>query len=448
MANNTTDGGRQKKPGKLPIIIIAAVLAAALLATAGFFLAPRLLDMIRENPSADVDKDEADDEDDEDDEEADEDEEIAAIISRAEKLADNGKLERALARIEKGLETYPKSKELRKKAKEYARELEEQTRVSAVTMERPRDDSGNEYAVFTGLNARGDAVWTYTTGSYPLAQLDLINDIGAFGDNYYLVEDGSIFALRIADGSVRWVNDAFGGSASCSVFDDQGTLYLCGYLGPDLFIVDADGETVRKIDSFDSEYLWPYQIAYQETQVAISFGETPPGADEVVYVDLSDYSTSILPAAAESETPQVSMAAVSMATATSYLEEPQYGFVHGPSNVIDGDLSSAWVEGVAGQGVGEAVTIQLDGVYTLSGFTIHAGYQKSADTYTRNSRPASLRVTFSGGESVELSLEDVNSAQEVTFSTPVDTSSVTFTILSVYPGSTYQDTAITEISLF
>lgn len=81
--------------------------------------------------------------------------------------------------------------------------------------------------------------------------------------------------------------------------------------------------------------------------------------------------------AAEPEASRISMANVSAVTATSYLEEARYGFVHGPANVIDGDLSSAWVEDAA-----------------------------------------------------------------------VDTSSVTFTILSVYPGSTYEDTAITEISLF
>lgn len=124
-------------------------------------------------------------------------------------------------------------------------------------------------------------------------------------------------------------------------------------------------------------------------------------ADEVVYVDLGNYSTSIPPAAAEAETPRVSMTGVSMVTATSYLEETQYGFVHGPSNVVDGNLSSAWVEDAAGQGVGEAVTIHLDGIYAQSGFTIHAGYQKSAGTYANNSRPASLRVTFSDGESME-----------------------------------------------
>ena len=437
MANNFSDGNKPKKPGKLPVII-AVVLAVAILAAAGFFFGPKLLDMIRGEQAAD-----AGDEDDE----VDEDEEIASIISRAEKLAAEGKLDRALARVEKGLETYPKSKKLQRKAEEYASALGEQTRATDVTMEHFWD-SGNESAVFTGLNAQGDVVWTYETETYPAAQLERINEIGAFGDGYYLVEDGSIYVLNIADGSVRWVNDDFTGSVSAGVFDDGGTLYLCGHLGPDLFIVDKDGNTIHKIDSLDSEYLWPYKIAYQKNRVAISFGETPPGADDVVYVDLRDYSTSIEKPEADTEAPRVSMTGISTVTATSYLEEPQYGFIHSPANIIDGDLSSAWVEDAAGQGEGESVTIRLDGTYAISGFTINAGYQKSADTYNNNSRPAGLRVTFFDGSSVEVSLEDVNGEQRITFDTAVDTSSVTFTILSVYPGSVYQDTAITEISLF
>lgn len=442
MANQGMDGSRPKKPGRLPVII-AVIAAAAVLAAAGFFFGPKLLDMFRNDQTADVDK-----RDKKDDDEVDEDEEIAAIISRAEKLADEGKFDRALARIEKGLETYPDSRKLKKKAEEYALALEEeQPRVVDVTMEHLWD-SGYESAVITGLDAQGDAVWTYETEAYPVAQLDQINEIGAHGDGYYLVEDGSIYVLNTADGSVRWVNDDFGGSATCGVFDGEGTLYVCGFLGPDLFIVGAGGNTVHKIDALDSEYIWPYQIEYQKTRVAITFDMAPDGADHVVYVDLRDYSASITKNTEGPETPGASMDGVSSVTATSYLEEPQYGFVHGPANVADGDLSSAWVEGAAGQGEGESITLRLDGTYALSGFTINAGYQKSADTYYNNSRPAGLRVTFSDGTGVDVSLEDVNGEQRVAFEGAVDTSSVTFTILSVYPGSVYQDTAITEISLF
>lgn len=150
----------------------------------------------------------------------------------------------------------------------------------------------------------------------------------------------------------------------------------------------------------------------------------------------------------QNETPTVTMSAVSSVTASCYLEEPQYGLTHGPTNVTDGSLSTAWVENAYGQGEGESITLNLSGKYRVSGFTINAGYQKSASTYENNSRPYKLRVSFSDGNSVEVSLEDTNTQQRVTFNSAVETSSVTFTIVSVYAGSKYEDTAITEISLF
>lgn len=50
-----------------------------------------------------------------------------------------------------------------------------------------------------------------------------------------------------------------------------------------------------------------------------------------------------------------------------------------PGNVIDGDLTTGWVEGVSGQGIGETITVYFDGTYLVSGIEIYAGYQKSDD---------------------------------------------------------------------
>lgn len=451
-----TFGATPKEKNKLPAVIVA-VLAVVILVGAGIFAIPKFTSNDDSDKSSEASDETADyspfDE-----------EQIASIISEAEVLATDEDYEGALTKITTGLATYPKSGTLQAKADEYTATLNQQIEDatlmygSTVTVDSMLDNLGNAHAVFTGISPQGEAVWTYSTGSYPQTELDVINDIGSYNGNYYLVENGSIHVLNITDGSARWINNDFGGSASCSVFDDNGTLYICGYYGPDLFIVDANGNTIQDIDSFDSEYYWPYQIAYQGTQVAITFKGTPSETDEVVYVNLSDYSTSIVKKSSavqgpvtvevDAEIPQVSMDNVSNVTATSYLKEPQYGFVHSPSNVIDESLSNAWVENAPGQGVEESITLYLDGTYKVSGFTINAGYQKSSSTFKNNSRPDKLLVTFSDGSSVDVFLEDVNSQQKVTFSSAVETSSVTFTIMSVYPGSKYQDTAISEISLF
>lgn len=130
---------------------------------------------------------------------------------------------------------------------------------------------------------------------------------------------------------------------------------------------------------------------------------------------------------------------------TSSLSE--YDMTHSAERVIDEDISTAWVEGVSGQGIGETITFYFDGEYTISRFLISAGYQKSASLYERNSRPAEVMLEFSDGTRQTYALQDINGTQEIVLDTPVTTDYVAMTIESVYQGSKYEDTAITEIAI-
>lgn len=56
-------------------------------------------------------------------------------------------------------------------------------------------------------------------------------------------------------------------------------------------------------------------------------------------------------------------------------------------------------------------------------------------------------VSFADGSSVPFELEDSMNAQTFYFDTPVETESVIFTICSVYPGTKYEDTVISEVEL-
>ena len=140
--------------------------------------------------------------------------------------------------------------------------------------------------------------------------------------------------------------------------------------------------------------------------------------------------------------------AVLSVSASSSLVEQSYGISHTPEKAIDGDLTTGWVEDAPGAGIGETITLFLDSTYTVRGFVIHAGYQKSASLYERNARPAVLKLSFSNGESQSFTLQDLNGQQRILFAQPVETDRVTFTIESVYNGTTYQDTVISELMLF
>lgn len=152
-------------------------------------------------------------------------------------------------------------------------------------------------------------------------------------------------------------------------------------------------------------------------------------------------------AEAQQSAAAVTMGNVTGVTATSS-RSPEYGNSYDPRLILDSDVRTAWVEGVSGQGVGEGITLQLSGSALVTGFDLTSGYQKTSALFYKNSRPETILVTFSDGTSETISLRDAMGTQHILFSQPVETSEISIRIQSVYPGSDYTDTAISEIVLF
>lgn len=122
---------------------------------------------------------------------------------------------------------------------------------------------------------------------------------------------------------------------------------------------------------------------------------------------------------------------------------------------IDGRVRTAWVEGVAGQGIGEYVTFvfpdsseyfPMDSV-NLNGFRIMNGYCKSQETWEQNSRVKILKVYHNGNPVCLIKLHDSMELQNAVFKTiwlkPKDRIKVE--ILDVYPGTKYTDTALSVL---
>ncbi len=166
------------------------------------------------------------------------------------------------------------------------------------------DSTWSEYAVIEGLDAQGQVLWTYTTGEYEMAQLSRVHEIGLTEDRYYFCEDGAVVALNPNTGELLWKNSDFGGSAmndAARLVSEDGTVYLCGYLGPDFFAVDAEGNTLCSIGSFDTDYYWPYALEKTGSELAITFEGGPEGYVDgkacTVHVNLEDFSYTLEPGA-------------------------------------------------------------------------------------------------------------------------------------------------------
>lgn len=164
--------------------------------------------------------------------------------------------------------------------------------AESVTVDFSRHYADNqERALLTAVDESGNTLWSRWTESYECMQLDAVNELAANDGAYYYVEGGTVVALDLSDGTELWRNADFGGSASDYAFGEDGTLYLCGYMGPDLFAVDAQGDTLTLIDVLDGALYWPYEMEYLGDRLAIRFeGSDNFYGDTVLYVSLEDFS--------------------------------------------------------------------------------------------------------------------------------------------------------------
>ena len=132
-----------------------------------------------------------------------------------------------------------------------------------------------------------------------------------------------------------------------------------------------------------------------------------------------------------------------------------------PKNLLDGDFSTAWVEGEAGVGTGTTITIKLAQPTLVYGLKIFNGYQKSKDIFVKNGRVK--RVTVSNADNV---LVDTDMYYEepytldadfgeydrpynmISFEQPAVVDEIVITIQDACAGDKYEDTAISELLIY
>ncbi|MBW1877473.1 MAG: hypothetical protein JRJ84_03840 [Deltaproteobacteria bacterium] len=146
----------------------------------------------------------------------------------------------------------------------------------------------------------------------------------------------------------------------------------------------------------------------------------------------------------------------------------QWACTYAPARAFDQDPATAWVEGVAGAGIGQAIAVAVDPQQPVE---IWAGYGKSDAVFTSNARPRQVRVTtlqahrmdyaegtVEGAEifglvqvvdSHVVELLDQNAWQPLALPTKALDAGVrgliSIEILTTFPGAKYQDTCISEV---
>ncbi|MBR4389399.1 MAG: hypothetical protein IKT00_09510 [Prevotella sp.] len=138
-------------------------------------------------------------------------------------------------------------------------------------------------------------------------------------------------------------------------------------------------------------------------------------------------------------------------TATSCLH-PIGKFSYDASHAHDFDHESVWAEGAKGQGIGESLTYEFaGGCPRITTVNILNGHVKSEKAWRENSRVKELLVYYNGMPYAILDLQNSRTLQSfdvgvLGFHDPAAKNwTLKFEILSVYPGTKYEDTVISEL---
>ena len=139
------------------------------------------------------------------------------------------------------------------------------------------------------------------------------------------------------------------------------------------------------------------------------------------------------------------------ATASSVLAPEANGDLirtYGPENVLDGDLSTCWAEGVEGLGYGESLTLVAAEPQTVSTIRVYGGLQSDAARFRNNACPTELLAEFDDGSVYRVWVSDVidYGGVPVFLCSGKKTSSIKLTLQAITAGEQYQDTCISEIS--
>lgn len=123
-------------------------------------------------------------------------------------------------------------------------------------------------------------------------------------------------------------------------------------------------------------------------------------------------------------------------------------------NAHDFSITTAWVEGVDGNGVGEWLTYSFSSACPwITHIAILNGYTKTASAWKNNGRVKTMRLYYANKPYAILHLKDTRNLQMFNVgklgnfqnSDAPELWTLKFEILDVYLGEKYQDTAITEL---
>lgn len=140
-------------------------------------------------------------------------------------------------------------------------------------------------------------------------------------------------------------------------------------------------------------------------------------------------------------------AKITYSTSSSVVTDNDPSIRNEAAQMVDGDPITSWQEGVPGDGIGENVYFEFKKEYNVKYITFKMGNWRDQDRYNKNNRPRNVLLEL-GGQEYELSFPDGMTEYMVKFSDGLPASDLYLEIRSVYKGYEWDDTCISEMTVY
>ena len=127
---------------------------------------------------------------------------------------------------------------------------------------------------------------------------------------------------------------------------------------------------------------------------------------------------------------------------------PVEGVTYGPENAIDHKAETFWVEGEAASGLGEWIQFDFADNVTIDRIEIRPGNFYNTDFWKRHNRIKEAQLKFTTGVPVRQEFPDKMEVQVIKLPAPIQTRFVRIVLKSVYAGTTFNDTCLSEVRFF
>lgn len=115
--------------------------------------------------------------------------------------------------------------------------------------------------------------------------------------------------------------------------------------------------------------------------------------------------------------------------------------------LFDGKDDTSWQEGATGYGIGEYVSFSFDITYEVKYIAVKLGNWKNSKYYYGNAKPKTMTFIL-GDFTGQVMFPDEQAKQWVELSEPIYADSMRIVIDEVYPGTSWEDTCISEIEVY